>query len=167
MKLRLSQSERLVDLGGIADLKDDHASTAAASSIGAMATHAAVALVGRRRSAPSRRSPSSPAASATRWCATWARSAARSPTPTRRRAIRRRCSGSARRCRPTSAAIAGRRVLHRPVRDGAAAGRADHRGRASRRRRRRRTSKYRQPASRFALIGVFVAQTAGGVRVAS
>ena len=42
MKLRLSQSERLVDLGGIADLKtigvDGNGVT-----IGAMATHAAVA----------------------------------------------------------------------------------------------------------------------------
>ena len=125
MKLRLSQSERLVDLGAIADLKgikvDGNSVT-----IGAMTTHAAVAASAevRRRS---RRSPSSPAASATRWCATWARSAARSPTPTRPPAIRPASSAWARRSRPTS----GRSpptLLHRPVRDRAAAGRADHRG---------------------------------------
>ena len=42
MKLRLSQSERLVDLGGVADLKAIKAD-ADGVTIGAMATHAAVA----------------------------------------------------------------------------------------------------------------------------
>ena len=42
-----------------------------------MATHAAVAASAPTCARRSRRSPSSPAASATRWCATWARSAAR------------------------------------------------------------------------------------------
>ena len=46
----------------------------------------------RRAARRCRRSPSSPAASAIRWCATWARSAARSPTPIRRPAIRPACS---------------------------------------------------------------------------
>ena len=102
MKLRLSSAERLVDLGGVADLKgikidggnvvdrrDDDARRGGA--------------LGRRAKGASRRWPNWPAASATRWCATWARSAARSPTPTRRPAIRRPCSVSARRCTPTSA----------------------------------------------------------------
>ena len=91
MRLRLSQSERLVDLGGIADLKTIKVD-ASGVTIGAMATHAAVAAQRRRAARRFRRSPSSPAASATRWCATWARSAARSPMPTRRPAIRPRCS---------------------------------------------------------------------------
>ena len=51
------------------------------------------------------------------------------------------------------------------MRDGAAAGRADHRGRVPGGAEGGSYVKYKQPASRFALIGVCVAQTAGGVRV--
>ena len=65
MRLRLSQSERLVDLGAVADLKGIKAEGNGVT-IGAMATHA------RSRRTPTssascRRSPSWPAASATRW----------------------------------------------------------------------------------------------------
>ena len=55
---------------------------------------------------PSRRWPNWPAASATRWCATWARSAARSPTPTRPPATRPRCWAWARRCNTDQRTIA-------------------------------------------------------------
>ena len=82
MKLRLSSSRHLVDLGGVADLKG-HQGRRRQVVIGAMTTTPR----SPRRPRCARRSPRSPnwrAASATRWCATWARSAARSPMPTRR-----------------------------------------------------------------------------------
>ena len=66
MRLRLSQSERLVDLGAIADLKQIKADSNGVT-IGAMATHASVAVQRRREAHRARRSPSSPAASAIRW----------------------------------------------------------------------------------------------------
>ena len=47
MKLRLSQAERLVDLGGIADLKGIKVDGSSVT-IGAMTTHATVARIGRR-----------------------------------------------------------------------------------------------------------------------
>ena len=164
MRLRLSQSERLVDLGGIADLKGIKAENGGVT-IGAMATHAAVGVERRRAEGAARRWPSSPAASATRWCATWARSAARSPTPTRRPATRRPCSRSARRSTPTGARSPAddffTGLYETALQPGEmitavsfpAAQKAAY-------------VKFKQPASRFALVGVFVAQTAGGVRVA-
>ena len=82
-----------------------HRRAAAASSkdgdalvIGAMTRHAEVAASADGARARSRRWPRWPRASATARCATWARSAARSPTTIRRPTSRRRCSASARRC---------------------------------------------------------------------
>ncbi len=91
MKLRLAQPGTLVDLSGIAELKG--------------ITQGGRRDRDRRDDAPRRgrrvrpsskprfrRSPRSPTASATGRCATWARSAARSPTTIRPPTIRRRCS---------------------------------------------------------------------------
>ena len=62
--------------------------------------------------------------------------------------------------------IAGRQVLHRPVRDGAEGGRDRHRGDASPRPAKAGYEKFRNPASRYAMTGVFVAKGKDGVRVA-
>ena len=59
-----------------------------------------------------------------------------------------------------------RRLLHRHVRYRAQRWRDDHRSAASRSRTRRRCGKFPNPASRYAIVGVMVAQTGGGVRVA-
>ena len=160
MKLRLSQSERLVDLGGIADLKaisvDGNGVT-----IGAMATHAAVAADRRRAGAPI------PALAElaggigdpmVRNMGTIGGSIANADPAACYPAARARRSSATMQHRP--AHDRRRRVLHRPVRDGAAAGRADHRGHASRAPQKAAYVKYKQPASRFALIGVFVAPDA-------
>ncbi len=91
MRLRLSQSERLVDLGGDRRPEGDQGRRQRRDD--RRDGDARERRRQRRRAGASRRrSPSSPAASAIRWCATWERSAARSPTPTRRRAIRPACS---------------------------------------------------------------------------
>jgi len=98
MRLRLASAPTLVDLGGIPDLRFIKVDGNTVS-IGAMTTHATVARsaeviaaipalaelaggigVGDRA-----------ADGATRWCATSAPSAARSPTPIRPPAIHRRC----------------------------------------------------------------------------
>ena len=105
MRLRLSQSERLVDLGG--DRRPDRRSRPTATA---------------SRSARWRRTPRSPPTPTCkradpgarrarrrhrrpRWCATWARSAARSPTPTRRP------------CYPAARARPRRDDPHRPAHD--------------------------------------------------
>ena len=93
-----------------------------------MTTHAAVAASRRRAARRSRRSPSSPAASATRWCATWARSAARSPTTIRRPDYPAAVLALGATIQTDRRTHRRRRLLHRPVRDGARARRADHRG---------------------------------------
>ena len=137
MRLRLSQSERLVDLGAIADLKAIKAEGNGVT-IGAMATHAAVAAhADVRRALPA-----------------LAELAGGIGDPMVRNMGT--IGGSIANADPAAcypAAVLGlgrddphrqahdrrRRLLHRPLRDRAAAGRADHRGVASRRRRRRRT----------------------------
>jgi carbon-monoxide dehydrogenase medium subunit len=63
MKLRLSQSERLVDLGGVAELKASAGMGKATSC--AMTRHADVAASADVQERPSRRWPNWPAASAT------------------------------------------------------------------------------------------------------
>ena len=127
MRLRLSQSERLVDLGGIADLKaikvDGNGVT-----IGAMTTHAAVAA---NRPTSERAIPA------------LAELAGGIGDPMVRNMGT--IGGSIANADPAACYPAGvlglgrddphrpahdrrRRLLHRPVRDRAAAGRADHRG---------------------------------------
>src|SRR6188508_1499 len=78
MKLRLAQPGRVVDLGGLAELKGIR-KEGNNLVIGAMSRHAEVASssIVRVRSRPC---ACSPKASATARCATWARSEARSRT---------------------------------------------------------------------------------------
>ena len=126
MRLRLSQSERLVDLGGIADLKGIKAEDNGVT-IGAMATHAAVASN----------------ADVKRVLPALAELAGGIGDPMVRNMGT--LGGSIANADPAAcypAAVVGlgatihtdrahdrrRRVLHRPLRDRAAAGRADHRG---------------------------------------
>ena len=59
-----------------------------------------------------------------------------------------------------------RRVLHRDVRDRAASRARSSPRCASRKWRRPNYQKFRNPASRYAIVGVFVAKTPAGVRVA-
>ncbi|MEO6363726.1 MAG: xanthine dehydrogenase family protein subunit M [Caldimonas sp.] len=163
MKLRLSQSERLVDLGGIADLKQIKVDGSAVT-IGAMATHAAVAA-----SADVRRANPALAELAggigdpmVRNMGTIGGSIANADPAA---------------CYPTAVLALGATVhtnqrtiagddfftglFETALKPGEmitavsfpAAQKAAY-------------VKYKQPASRFALIGVFVAQTTGGVRVA-
>ena len=100
-----------------------------------------------------------------RRCATAARSAARSPTTIRTPTIRRRCSASAPRSSPTSA-HRGRRFLQGHVRDRARAGRDHHQGAVSRSAKKAAYEKFPTPASRFALVGVFVSKRGSEIRVA-
>ena len=163
MKLRLSQSETLVDLGGIADLKAIKVDGGNVV-IGAMVTHAAVGLSAEVRSA-------NPAL---------AELAAGIGDPMVRNMGTIGCSianADPAACYPT-AVLALNATIHTNQRTIPAdafftglyetalqpgeiitavsfppAQKAAY-------------VKYRQPASRFALVGVFVAQTAAGVRVA-
>ena len=82
MKLRLAQPTVLVDIGRVTDLSyirdgGDHV------AIGALTRHMDVENSDLLREPTCRSWPTPPATSATRRCATAARSAARSPTPTR------------------------------------------------------------------------------------
>src|ERR1700674_3768088 len=94
MKLRLANPGVLVDLSGIAELRGIK-SDGKALVIGATTRHAQVA---------ESRDVKEVIPALARY-ATWAPSAARSPTTTRRRAIRQRCWVSGRRCAPTSAPL--------------------------------------------------------------
>jgi len=87
MKLRLSSSERLVDLGGIAELKTTQGRRRQPRD--RCDVHARGGRDVGRREARCPALAELARASATRWCATWARSAARLPTPTRRGLSRR------------------------------------------------------------------------------
>ena len=123
-------------------------------------------VVGRRESRDARTCRVSPKASAIGRCATWARSAARSPTTIPRPIGRRPCSGPARRFAPTSArsppTISSRACSKRRWRPTRSSPPSIFRSRSARLMR-----SFRNPASRFALVGVFVAQYANGdVRVA-
>ena len=149
MKLRLSQSERLVDLGGIADLEGDQGRRQRRDD---------------RRDGDARRGRRERRREARLAGARRARRRHRRPDGAQhgnaRRLDRQRRPGrllSGRGGRPgrddphRPAHDRRRRVLHRPLRDRAAARRADHRGELSRRRRRRPTSSTssRRRASRW------------------
>ena len=86
-----------------------------------------------------------------------ARSAARSPTTIRTPTIRRPASGSAPPSSPTSAASRPTISSTACSRPRSSRTRSSPRS-ASRCRRRRPTQKFRNPASRYALVGVFVVQ---------
>ncbi len=163
MKLRLSQSERLVDLGGIADLKQIKVDGNDVT-IGAMATHAAVAA-----SADVRRAIPALAELAggigdpmVRNMGTIGGSIANADPAA---------------CYPTAVLALGATV-HTNQRTIAGDDFFTGLFETALKPGEMITSvsfpapqkaayvKYKQPASRFALIGVFVAQTAGGVRVA-
>ena len=122
--------------------------------------------VRRRQRARCPRWPRSPKASATGKCGTWARSAARSPTTILPPTGRLRCSVAAQRCARTRA------PLLPTISSRACSRRRWHPTKSSRPSnfrcpRARRMRNFPNPASRFALVGVFVAQAGNGdVRVA-
>ena len=82
------------------------------------------------------------------------------------RRLSRRAAGAWRDDQDRPALDQGGRLLPGHVHDGAGAGRDSSPRSNSRSRRSRRYEKFRNPASRYAIVGVFVAKTAGGVRVA-
>ena len=111
----------------------------------------------QRSSRFARRSAISPAISAIRMCATRAPSAARSPTTIRRRTIRRRCWRSTRRSSPTSARLRLAKfftgLFETALKDGeiVTAVRFTAPAKAG-------YAKFPNPASRYAMTGVFVAK---------
>ena len=117
--------------------------------------------VGRRRSARSPRSPTSPRSSAIRRCATRARSAARvannDPAADYPAAVL--ALGATDQDQP--AQHRGRRFLHRHVLDRARGRRDRHRGVVPHSANAPATRNSRNPASRYAMAGVFVAQDEG------
>ena len=164
MKMRLAQPGTLVDLSGIAELKGIRKEGEQPRDRRDDAPRRGRGVEGRAgRRFP--RSPRSPKASATGRSATWARSAARSRTTTRPRAIRPRCWALGATVNTNKRKIAADDFFKGMYETALADGEII-------------TSvsfpipkkaayvKFVQPASRFALVGVFVAQTAGGVRVA-
>ena len=164
MKLRLSSSERLVDLGGVAELKGikiDGGNVV----IGAMTTHASVAA-----SAEVKKAMPALAELAGGIGDQMVRNMG-----THRRLDRQRrpggllpggaCSAWARRCRPTSArspaTASSPACTRRRCKPGELITAVSFPSVAK-----AAYIKYKQPASRFALVGVFVARRAAGVRVA-
>jgi carbon-monoxide dehydrogenase medium subunit len=163
MRLRLSQSERLVDLGGIADLKAIKVD-ASGVTLGAMATHASVAAnADVRRAIPALAELAGGIGDPmVRNMGTIGGSIANADPAACYPAGVLALNATIHTDRRTIAADAFFTGLYEtalqpgelitavsfPIPQKAA------------------YEKYKQPASRFALIGVFVAQTAGGVRVA-
>ena len=163
MRLRLSQSERLVDLGGIADLKAIKVD-ANGVTLGAMATHASVAAnADARRAIPALAELAGGIGDPmVRNMGTIGGSIANADPAACYPAGVLALNATIHTDRRTIAADAFFTGLYEtalqpgelitavsfPIPQKAA------------------YEKYKQPASRFALIGVFVAQTAGGVRVA-
>ena len=163
MKLRLSQSERLVDLGGVADLKAIKAD-ADGVTIGAMATHAAVAAN----------------ADVKRVLPALAELAGGIGDPMVRNMGT--LGGSIANADPAACYPAGVVGLNATIHTDRRTITADAfftglyetalqpgeliTAVSFPAAQKAAYVKYKQPASRFALIGVFVAQTAGGVRVA-
>ncbi|MEO8835117.1 MAG: FAD binding domain-containing protein [Caldimonas sp.] len=163
MRLRLSQSERLVDLGGIADLKGIKAENGGVT-IGAMATHAAVAANAEvRRVIPALADLAGGIGDPmVRNMGTIGGSIANADPAACYPAAVLALNATVQTDRRTIAADAFFIGLYETALQPGelitavsfpAAQMAAY-------------VKYRQQASRFALIGVFVAQTAGGVRVA-
>ena len=163
MKLRLSQSERLVDLGGVADLKAIKAD-ADGVTIGAMATHAAVAAnADVKRLLPALAELAGGIGDPmVRNMGTLGGSIANADPAACYPAGVVGLNATIHTDRRTIAADAFFTSLYETALQPGelitavsfpAAQKAAY-------------VKYKQPASRFALIGVFVAQTAGGVRVA-
>ena len=163
MRLRLSQSERLVDLGGIADLKAIKVD-ASGVTLGAMATHASVAAnADVRRAIPALAELAGGIGDPmVRNMGTIGGSIANADPAACYPAGVLALNATIHTDRRTIAADAFFTGLYEtalqpgelitavsfPIPQKAA------------------YEKYKQPASRFALVGVFVAQTAGGVRVA-
>ena len=110
--------------------------------------------------------PSRRAISATRMCATRARSAARSPTTIRRPTIRRRCWRSTRPSSPTSARSPPTKFFTGLFETALEGWRDHHRRDLRRRPTKAGYAKFPNPASRYAMTGVFVAKGKDGVRVA-
>jgi carbon-monoxide dehydrogenase medium subunit len=163
MKLRLANPSKLADLGGIAEL----AGICREGNATGHWRHDAPCRRGRQRRGegrhpgagrPGRRT------SATGRCAPWARWAARWPTTTRPPVTPARCWAWAPRSHH-QAQDCGGRLLPGHVHHRAGRRRAHHRHQLPAPKR-AAYMKFKQPASRFALIGVFVAQTDSGVRVA-
>ena len=170
MTLLPTMKQRLASPAALIDLKSVHELAGIAREgdnlvIGAMTRHAEVAHKQCRAGGHSQRWRHSPESSAIRMFAIWGPSAVRSPTTIQPRTIRRRRLRWARRSSPTSAASAAQDFftglfetaletgelitqVSFPIPQKAA------------------YMKFRNPASRYALVGVFVAKTAGGARVA-
>ena len=164
MKTRLAAPSDVVDLAHIAELKGIKVSGRTVT-IGAATTHAEVAADAELKKA-------CPALS---HLAAHDRRSACAPQGHDRRLDRQQrpggrlsggAAGARRDDRHQQARDRGRRVLHRPVRDGAGGRRDRHRGAASPRPPRPATRNSRNPASRYAITGVFVAKGEDGVRVA-
>ena len=158
MKLRLAQPGTLVDLSGIAELSGIK-KEADALVIGAMTRHAEVAASDDGEERDTGAAPRSPRASAIARCATWARSAARSPTTIRRPTGPPRVLGLGATVHTNKRKIAADDFFKGMYETALAADevitavsfpvpkKAAY-------------VKFPNPASRFALVGVFVAQTA-------
>ena len=163
MRLRLSQSERLVDLGGIADLRtigvDGNGVT-----IGAMATHAAVAASNEvRRAIPALAELAGGIGDPmVRNMGTIGGSIANADPAACYPAAVLGLNATIHTDRRTIAADAFFTGLYETALQPGELITAVSFPTAQK----AAYEKYKQPASRFALVGVFVAQTAGGVRVA-
>ena len=157
MKLRLANPETLVDLGGIAELVGIRREGNAVV-IGAMTRHADVAASADVKSAL-------PALAelaggiGDRQVRAMGRSAARSPTTTRPPVIRR---ASPERDDPDHQRKIAADDFFRAIRYGLGGRRRGH-GRSFPLAKKAAYIKFKQPASRFAMIGVCVAQTDSGV----
>ena len=153
-----------MDLAAIAELKGVR-QEGDGLTVGAMTTHAAVGRRPHGAGGDPRPGQAGRRESATRRCATAAPSAAPSPTPTRPPTTRRRCSALGATVKTNQREIAaddfftalfetalepGELIVsvHFPKPEAAGYAKFDH------------------PASRYAIVGVMVAKTGGGVRVA-
>ena len=166
LKQRLAQPSDVIDLGGIAELKGIK-EEGGRLIIGAMTTPLPRSPNPRPckpRDPGARRS--SPRTSATPRSATAARSAARSATTIRPPTIRRRCWRLGATVSTNKREITADDFFTGMFETALEDGRDRHGGAASPSRTRAGYVKFPNPASRYAMVGVFVAQTGGGVRVA-
>ena len=165
MKTRLAAPSDVVDITRIAGLAGREGVGRKTVTIGAATTHADVAASAELAAASVRRSAELARISATRMSVIWARSAARSPTTIRRPTIRRPCwrstppsSPTAARSRPTGFFTG---LFETALEEGEMVTAVSFK-----RRRRPATRSSRNPASRYAMTGVFVVGGQDGVRAA-
>ena len=130
-----------------------------------MATHFAVSRSPAGAGANSRAGASSPAASAIRWCATAAPSAARSRITIRRPAIPRPCWRLGATIHTDRRAIPADDFIVASFETALAPGEIITGGELSPRPRRPPTSNSSMLSSRFSIVGVFLARSGGAVRV--